>query len=158
MTYGPVDFVALEFKGNQFKGEILPEIMNLVNNGVVRIIDMIVVRKDADGKVTHQEMQETDKSVLAVFDPLKAEINGMIQVEDIEMIGEKLENNCTAAVILFENLWAVNFVKAVENANGRSVMHVRIPHEVVVETMETIAGQEAKQVAAGTEAKPEAAS
>jgi hypothetical protein len=144
MTYGPVDFVALEFKGNQFKGEIFPEIMSLVNNGVVRIIDMIVVRKDADGKVTHQEMQETDQAVLAVFDPLKAEINGMIQVEDIEMIGEKLENNCTAAVIMFENLWAVNFVKAVENANGRSVMHVRIPHEVVVETMEKIAAEEAK--------------
>ena len=161
MTYGPVDFVALEFKGNQFKGEIFPEIMNLVNNGVVRIIDMIVVRKDADGKVTHQEMQETDKSVLAVFDPLKAEISGMIQVEDIEMIGEKLENNCTAAVILFENLWAVNFVKAVENANGRSVMHVRIPHEDVVEVMENITSEEAK-LAAGTpsetETKPEAAS
>jgi len=142
MTYGPVDFVALEFKGNQFKGEIFPEIMNLVNNGVVRIIDMIVVKKDANGTVTHQEMQETDKNILAVFDPLKAEINGMIQVEDIEMIGEKLEPNCTAAVILFENLWAVKFVKAVENANGRAVMHVRIPHEVVVETMEKITAAE----------------
>ena len=43
MTYGPVDFVALEFKGNQFKGEIFPEIMNLVNNGIVRVIDMIIV-------------------------------------------------------------------------------------------------------------------
>jgi hypothetical protein len=154
MTYGPIDFVALEFKGNQFKGEIFPEILNLVNNGVVRIIDMIVVKKDADGKVTHQEMQETDKNVLAVFDPLKAEISGMIQVEDIELIGEKLENNCTAAVILFENLWAVNFVKAVENANGRSVMHVRIPHEDVVEVMDKITSEEAK-LEAGT--KPEAA-
>src|SRR5512133_3309387 len=114
MTYGPVDFVALEFKGNQFKGEIFPELMNLVNNGVVRIIDIIVVKKDADGKVTHQEIQETDKNVMAVFDQLKAEINGMIQVEDIEMIGEKLEPNSTAAILLFENLWAVNFVKAVE--------------------------------------------
>jgi hypothetical protein len=157
-TYGPVDFIALEFKGNQFKGEIFPELMNLVNNGIVRVIDIIVVKKDADGNVTHQEIQETDKEVLAVFNPLKAEINGMIQVEDIEMIGEKLENNCTAALLMFENLWAVNFVKAVENANGRSVMHVRIPHEVVVETMEKIAAEEAKQIAAGTEeAKPEAA-
>src|SRR5574339_749083 len=144
MTYGPVDFVALEFKGNQFKGEIFPELMKLVNDGVVRVIDIIVVKKDADGNVTHQEMQETDQSVLAVFNPLKAEINGMIQVEDIEMIGEKLENNCTAALLMFENLWAVNFVKAVENANGRSVMHVRIPHEVVVETMEKIEAGEAK--------------
>ncbi len=160
MTYGPVDFVALEFKGNQFKGEIFPELMKLVDDGVVRVIDIIVVKKDADGNVTHQEMQETDKEVLAVFNPLKAEINGMIQVEDIEMIGEKLENNCTAALLMFENLWAVNFVKAVENANGRSVMHVRIPHEVVVETMEKISGEEAA-LKAGTpseaEAKPEAA-
>ena len=146
MTYGPVDFVALEFKGNQFKGEIFPEIMNLVNKGIVRVIDMVIVQKDADGKVTHREIQETGMDVLAVFDPLKAEINGMIQVEDIEMIGEKLENNTTAAVLLFENLWAVNFVKAVENANGRSVMHVRIPYDVVVETMEKIAEEEAKQV------------
>jgi uncharacterized membrane protein len=158
MTYGPVDFVALEFKGNQFKGEILPALMDLMNREVVRVIDMIVVKKDADGKVTHQEMQEHDNAVLAVFDPLKAEINGMIQVEDIEMIGEKLEPNSTAAVILFENLWAINFVKAVENANGRAVMHVRIPHEDVVEVMEKITSEEAKQVAAGSETKPEAAS
>ena len=158
MTYGPVDFVALEFKGNQFKGEILPALMDLMSREVVRVIDMIVVKKDADGKVTHQEMQEHDNAVLAVFDPLKAEINGMIQVEDIEMIGEKLEPNSTAAVILFENLWAVNFVKAVENANGRAVMHVRIPHEDVVEVMEKISSEEAKQVAAGSETKPEAAS
>ena len=158
MTYGPVDFVALEFKGNQFKGEIFPELMKLVNDGVVRVIDIIVVKKDADGKVTHQEIQETDQSVLAVFNPLKAEINGMIQVEDIEMIGEKLENNCTAALLMFENLWAINFIKAVENANGRSVMHVRIPYDVVAETMEKIAAEEAKQLSAETtETKPEAA-
>jgi hypothetical protein len=153
--------VALEFKGNQFKGGILPAIMDLVSRDIVRVIDMIVVKKDADGTVTHQEIQEHYNSVLAVFDPLKAEINGMIQVEDIEMIGEKLEPNTTAALLMFENLWAVNFVKAVENANGRSVMHVRIPHEVVVETMEKIAGEEAALEAgtpSETEAKPEAVS
>ena len=152
MTYGPIDFVALEFKGNQFKGEILPAILDLVNRDIVRVIDMIVVQKDAKGKVTHREMQEHDKNVLAIFDPLKAEISGMIQVEDIEMIGEKLEPNSTAAVILFENLWAIKFVEAVENANGRAVMHVRIPHEVVVETMEKISSEEAK-LEAGTKTK-----
>ena len=157
MAYGPVDFVALEFKGNKFKGEIFPEIMNLVNQEIVRVIDLIVVQKDSKGKVTHREIQETGKDVLAIFDPLKAEINGMIQVEDIELIGEKLEPNTTAAVILFENLWAINFVKAVENANGRSVMHVRIPHDVVVETMEKIASTEAGSPSK-TETKPKAAS
>lgn len=156
MTYGPVDFIALEFKGNQFKGEIFPELLKLVNDGVIRVIDLIVVKKDADGKVTHQEMQETDNAVLAMFDPLQAEISGMIQVEDIELIGEKLEPNSTAAIMLFENLWAVNFVRAVENANGRSVMHVRIPHEVVVETLDKIASAEAGTSESAT--KPETAS
>jgi len=155
MTYGPVDFVALEFKGNQFKGEILPALLDLVNRDVVRVIDIIVVKKDADGTVTTQEMQEHDDAVLAVFNPLKAEINGMIQVEDIEMIGEQLEPNSTAAVMLFENLWAVKFVEAVENAKGRAVMHVRIPHELVVETMDKITSEEAK-LKAGTQ--PAAAS
>jgi hypothetical protein len=81
MTCGPLDFVALEFRGNQFKGEILPKIVDLVNRDIVRVMDMIVVKKDADGKVTRREMQEHDKDVLAIFDPLKVEINGMIQVE-----------------------------------------------------------------------------
>ena len=148
MTYGPIDFVALEFKGNQFKGEIFPALMDLVNREIVRVIDLIVVQKDADGKVTHREIQEHDNAVLAVFDPLKAEINGMIQVEDIEMIGEKLEPNTTAAVMLFENLWAVKFKEAVLNANGRAVMQVRIPHEVVEEAMAKIAAGEAKPEAA----------
>ena len=159
MTYGPIDFVALEFKGNQFKGEIFPEILNLVNNQVVRIIDMIVVMKDKDGKVTHREVQEHDQAVLALFDPTKSEISGMIQVEDIQMIGEKLEPNSTAAILLFENLWAIKFVEAVERANGRAVMHARIPHDVVVETMATIESKEAKLEAGTTsEEKPEAAS
>ena len=117
--------------------------MDLVSRDIVRVIDMIVVTEDLDGTVTHEEMRGRCNAVLAVRYPLKAEINGMIQVEDIEMIGEKLENNCTAALLMFENLWAINFVKAVENANGRSVMHVRIPHEVVVETIEKLANEEA---------------
>lgn len=161
MTYGPVDFVALEFKGNQFKGEIIPALMDLVNKDIVRVIDLIIVQKDADGKVKHREIQEHDNDVLAVFDPLKAEINGMIQVEDIEMIGEKLGNNTTAAVLLFENLWAVKFVEAVENANGRAVMHVRIPHEMVVEAMEKIASAEAgtpPEMEAGTTSEATSAS
>jgi hypothetical protein len=143
MTYGPIDFLALEFKGNQFKGEIMPALLDLVNNKIVRVIDMLIVQKDANGNVTSRELQQTDKTVVSLFDPLKAEISGMIQVEDIEMIGEKLDNNTTAAVMLFENLWAIKFKEAVLNANGRVVMQERIPHEVVVETLEKFASAEA---------------
>ncbi len=134
MTYGPIDFLALEFKGNQFKGEIMPALLELVNKEIVRVIDLVIVQKDADGKVTMREMQQVEPSVVAIFDPLKAQITGIIQLEDIEMIGEKVENNTTAAIMLFENLWPIKFREAVLNANGRLVMLERIPDAVVQET------------------------
>jgi uncharacterized membrane protein len=145
MTYGPIDFIALEFKGNQFKGEIMPALLELVNKGIVRVIDLVIVQKDAGGKVTMREMQQMDPSVVAIFDPLKAQITGMIQVDDIQLIGERVENNSTAAILLFENLWAVKFKEAVMNANGRVVMQERIPNEVVQETLEKFALDEKAQ-------------
>jgi uncharacterized membrane protein len=136
MTYGPIDFLALEFKGNQFKGEIIPALLELVNKEIVRVIDLVIVQKDADGKVTMREMQQMEPSTVAIFDPLKAQITGIIQLEDIQMIGEKVENNSTAAIMLFENLWPIKFREAVMNANGRLVMLERIPDELVAETVE----------------------
>jgi hypothetical protein len=142
MSYGPVDFLALEFKGNQFKGEIMPALLDLVNKEIVRVIDLVIVTKDAAGKVTMRELQQVEPAVVAMFDPLKAQITGMIQVDDIEMIGQKVENNTTAAIMLFENLWSIKFRDAVLNANGRVVMFERIPAEVVNENMEKFAVSE----------------
>ena len=148
MTFGPVDFLAIEFQGNQFKGELMPALLELVNNDIIRVIDLVIVQKDADGNVKMQEMQQHDNSVLALFDPRKTEITGMIQREDLQMIGEKVENNTTAAVLLFENLWAIKFKQAVLNANGRLLMQERIPHEVVEEVFEAISAVEKDQLEA----------
>jgi hypothetical protein len=139
MSYGPVDFLAIEFKGNQFKGEIMPALLDLVNNEIVRVIDLVIVTKDAAGKVTMRELQQVESAVVAMFDPLKAQITGMIQQEDIELIGQKVENNTTAAIMLFENLWSIKFRDAVLNANGRVVMFERIPANVVNETLDNFA-------------------
>ena len=142
MTYGPVDLLAIEFRGNQFKGEILPALLELVKNKIVRVIDFIVVIKDQDGNHRALEMEQLDAEVVRIFDPLEVEINGIIQVEDIEMIAEKMDNNTTAAILLFENLWAIKFGEAAVRANGRMVMFQRIPFEVVNETMELFAEAE----------------
>ena len=107
MTYGPIDFLALEFKGNQFKGEILPELLKLVQNKIVRVVDVIIVQKDEAGKHRALELKQLDAEEVRIFDPLEVEISGMIQVEDIEMIAEMLENNTTAVLLLFENLWSI---------------------------------------------------
>ena len=152
MTYGPVDFLAIEFKGNQFKGEILPALLELVQNKIVRVIDFIVVKKDQDGKYQALEMEQLDAKAVSIFDPLEMEISGMIQVEDIQMIGEKLDNNTTAAILMFENLWAIKFGEAAVRANGRMVMFQRIPFEVVNETMELFAEAEVEADARLSEA------
>jgi uncharacterized membrane protein len=148
MTFGPVDFLAIEFKGNHFKGEIMPALLELVNNDTIHIIDLVIVQKDADGNVKMQELQQHDNAVLSLFDPRKAEVTGMIQEEDLLMMGEKIENNSTAAVMLFEHLWAIKFKQAVLNAKGRVVMQERIPHEVVEEVFEAISAIEKEQLEA----------
>jgi hypothetical protein len=144
MTYGPIDFLALEFKGNQFKGEIIPALKELVEKKIVRVIDLVIVMVQ-NGKYQTLELQQMDSTMLAIFDPLQVEISGMIQVEDIEMISQELEDNTTAALLMVENLWAIKFGEAVVRANGRMVRHERIPFEVVNEVMEMFAQAEASE-------------
>ena len=142
MTYGPIDFLALEFKTDQLKGEILPELLELVKNKVVRVIDLVIIQKYEDGHHEAMEMQQLAPDLLALFDPLEAEISGIIQVEDIASVAEEMENGTNAAILLFENLWAVKFKEAVLRANGRLLAQERIPHEVVEEAMEIFAKAE----------------
>ena len=139
MTYGPVDFLALEFTNDQLKGEIMPALMELVDKKIVRVIDLVVIQKDQDGMHEALELQQLKPEVIAIFDPLLVEISGIIQVEDIDMIAEQMENNTTAAVLLFENLWAVKFKEAVLRANGRLLAQERIPYQVVDEALEIFA-------------------
>ena len=145
MTYGPIDFLALEFKTDQLKGEIIPELLELVKNKVVRVIDLVIIQKYADGHFEAVEMQQLAPETLALFDPLGVEISGMIQVEDIANVAEAMENGTNAAILLFENLWAIKFKDAVLRANGRLLAQDRIPFEVVNETLEKFAQVESSQ-------------
>ena len=142
MTYGPIDFLALDFKTDQLKGEILPELFELVKNKIVRVIDLVIIQKYEDGHHEAMEMQQLAPDLLALFDPLEIEISGIIQIEDIADVAEAMENGTNAALLLFENLWAVKFKDAVLRANGRLLAQERIPHEVVEEAMEIFAKAE----------------
>ncbi len=142
MTYGPIDFIALEFETDQLKGEVIPVLLDLVENNIIRLVDLVVVLKDEGGQHQALEMQELAPDLVDILDPLKVEVTGMVQVEDIEMIAAELENNPTAAILLIETLWAIKFGDAVTRASGRLIMHDRIPYEVVNETLEIFANEE----------------
>ncbi|MDX1435367.1 MAG: DUF6325 family protein [Anaerolineales bacterium] len=142
MTYGPVDFLALEFKTDELKGEVMPELLDLVRKEIIRVIDLVIILKEQDGSYQALEIEELAPDMLAVFDPLEIDISGIIQMEDIEVIAEAMEPNTTAALLLFENLWAIKFGEAAVRSGGRMVMFDRIPFEVINETLEIFAEAE----------------
>ena len=143
MSYGPIDFIALEFQTDQLTGESLPALLELVERKIIRVIDLVIILNDQEGETQVLEIEELAPKTLAIFDPLEIEISGIIQVEDIELIAEQMAANTTAALLLIENLWAINFGEAVTRSSGRMVMFDRIPYEVLNETLEIFAQADA---------------
>jgi len=143
VTYGPIDFIALELGTEQLKGDAISALLELVEKKIIRLVDLVVVVKDEAGNYEALEMQELEPDLIAVLDPLEVEVTGMVQMEDIEMIADALENNKTAAILLVENLWAIKFAEAVIKASGRLIMYDRIPFEVVNEMVELFAQADA---------------
>jgi hypothetical protein len=140
MTYGPIDILAIQFPDNtKLLGEGLAELIKLVENGTIRIIDLLVVMKDADGNVAARELQELDPRLIAVLDPLKPTITSLVTMNDVEALGEALAPNSTAGILLYENLWAIKFKEAILKAGAQLIFQERIPQQVIVEELADIA-------------------
>ncbi len=139
MAFGPIDFIALEFQDNNINCETISDLTELVSHEVIRILDLIIVKKDRYGEVVIQEINELDPATLQLFEPLKIEISGMITVDDITLVVEKLRNNTTATIMLFENLWAVQVKQDVTSAGGRLVMLEHLPKEMIHEALRDLA-------------------
>ena len=139
MAVGPVSILAIQFSENNFRGEILAALYDLVKSGTVKIIDVVAVVKDADGKVTAQEVNQLAPAAVAIFDPLNAEVTGLLSYDDIHDIGAKLENNSSAGLLVLEHVWADRLAQAIGNANGKIVTNQLIMPEVVEEQLAAIA-------------------
>ena len=132
MSLGPVEMLLVKFPGNQFTGEIVPALQELVDNNTVRILDLLFIKKDADGSLTIIEVDEVDEDeVYDAFDSLVPEVNGFLSESDAITLAQSLETNSSAALLLFENVWATRFRDAIVNANGQVLLSERIPHSVI---------------------------
>jgi uncharacterized membrane protein len=139
MAVGPVSILAIQFSENNFRGEILAELYDLVKSGTVRVIDAVVVAKDQAGKVAAQEVNQLAPAVVAIFNPLDAEVTGLLSYSDIEAIGAMLENNSSAGVLALEHIWADKLAQAIVNANGKVVTNQLLMPDAVAEQLATIA-------------------
>jgi Family of unknown function (DUF6325) len=137
MAIGPVEYLILGFPGNNFTGQIVPELAKLLDSGLVRIIDLTFITKDAAGRVDVVEYDAVEE--LAAFAGLDAEVGGILTGEDIAHAAMSLEPNTSAALLIWEDTWATPFAEAVRNANGVILEGARIPREIIEEVMEALA-------------------
>jgi uncharacterized membrane protein len=128
---GPVEILEIVFPGNQFNGEIAPALGDLVESGMIRVIDLVFVTKDADGEIVGIELDAVDEQTSAAFGQHVGEPSGLLADEDIADLGAALAPNSSAAILLFEHVWATKFRDAVINSGGELVASIRIPKEVV---------------------------
>jgi uncharacterized membrane protein len=135
MDIGPVEILVVGFPKNQFTGEIAPALEELVEAGTIRVIDLVFVTKSADGEVVGIELADLDEATSAAFRPHVEEPSGLVSDEDIADLGAALEPDSSAAILLFEHLWATRFRDAVLDSGGELVASVRIPKEVVDEVV-----------------------
>jgi len=137
MSLGPIEFLALKFPGNRFRGEITPALAELVEGGTVRVIDLLFVQKEADGAVRVVELADLGDEDYVTFEEVVSDVSGMLHQDDARQIANSLEPNSSAALLLFENVWATRFADAVANANGEVIVNERIPRAMVEEMLAT---------------------
>ena len=127
---GPVEYAVFRFPGNEFKGEIVPALAELVDNGTVNILDLAFIIKDASGTVAWFELQDAPDEIQGLVS-VTGERTALLSDEDIQLIAEELEPDCAAALLVWENVWSERLQNAIRGANGEIVLHERVPAEVV---------------------------
>ncbi|WP_393087867.1 DUF6325 family protein [Streptomyces sp. LN704] len=124
---GPIDYVVVEFPGSRMTGEGFPLLVDLVDRGLIRILDLMFVRKEDDGSVTGLEIADLtgDGALdLAVFEGVSS---GLLDEDDIEEAGHALEPGNSAGILVYENLWAAPFATALRRGGAQLVASGRIP-------------------------------
>jgi hypothetical protein len=131
LTSGPIDYIVVEFAEHNPTGEAFAELLNLVDQGLIRVLDLVFVRKQDDDSVVALSWQEAADGVpeIEVFEGASS---GLLHQDDYDEIGNALAPNAAAAVLVYENVWAAPFASAVRRAGGSLVASGRIPIQALL--------------------------
>lgn len=133
---GPVDWIVVEFPGSRFKGEIAPALADLVERGIVRVLDLLLIRKDVDGRLDFFEISDLDESEVGGLRAYETAVATLLSEEDVEAVAEAVEPGSTAALLVWENSWAAPFASAVRRAGGQLAASGRIPVQALLAAIE----------------------
>ena len=133
---GPVDWIVVEFPGSKFKGEIAPALDDLVERDLVRVLDLLILKKDADGSLEAFEISDLEDSELGELRAYETELAMLLSEDDVVAIAEAIEPGSSAAVLVWENRWAAPFASALRRAGGQLVASGRIPIQALLAIIE----------------------
>ena len=143
MTLGPIELLVIGFPGNQFTGGILPEIEQLVDDGIITIVDALIVYKGDDGVVEIIELDQIDAvQDVAALSKFIDEGNGLLSEEDMEGFADALEPGSSAAALAFEHTWFKPLRDEILDSGGILLANMRIPGLVVDEVLAAVAALE----------------
>jgi hypothetical protein len=128
---GPLDILVIECPGDRLKSEIVLALTSAVDSGALRIIDVTFVHKDACGRVTRYELAELEEHELDNYDMVD-ETRGLLSVGDINQIGARVSFDSSAVLMVVEHAWTTHVEQVVLAANGRIVVHERVPSDVAL--------------------------
>lgn len=134
---GPVDYVVVEFPGNRMTGEAFPILVDLVDRGIIRILDLLFVRKELDGSVSGLAIADLDgdgELDLAVFEGASS---GLLDQDDVEAAGQVLEPGSSAGILVYENSWAGPFAAALRRGGAQLVASGSIPVQDLLASLES---------------------
>ena len=133
---GPVDFLVIEFPAGQanFTGEIADELVRLVGAGTIRLIDLIIMTKDAEGGIDAMELE--DLGELGPLVELESELAELLAAEDVAKLAVAMQPGSVAGVLVYENLWAAPFASAARRAGGQLIANGRIPTQAIIASLE----------------------
>ena len=134
---GPVDYLVIEFPGSKFNGEIAPALIDLVDRGIVRVLDLVLIRKGADGSFDAFELADSDQGELGDLLALETELAELLSADDVANVADALEPGSTAGLLIYENLWAAPFASAVRRSGGQLVANGRIPIQDLIGALES---------------------
>ena len=136
-VHGPIDYVLLEFTGNKMTGRAAEELVNLVERGIVHVYDVMIVGKQADGTAYAVDLAEASGEA-GSFADLSGARSGILADDDLAEAAAAMEPGTLAALIVYENTWAIPFVAAAMESGGQMIAGGRIPAEDVMDALEAL--------------------
>jgi hypothetical protein len=133
---GPIDYLIVEWPGRQPSGEAAPHLIDLVDRGLIRIIDLAFIAKDEDGAVTRLAIADLGDEV-AAFAEFEGASTGLLSEDDADEAANALEPGTSAAVLVYENVWAAPFASALRGSGAQLVASGRIPVQDLIDALDT---------------------